>query len=86
MPEISRFLGIVIKMFYREHPPSHFHVEYGDYRGVFSIEELRFIESNLPGRVMGLVTEWAVLHQEELKKDWELAKEERPLKKIKPLV
>lgn len=86
MPEISRFLGIVIKMFYKDHPPSHFHVEYGECRGSFSIEDLRLIEGNLPGRIVGLVTEWAIMHREELKEDWKLLKEEKELKKIKPLV
>lgn len=86
MPEISRFLGIVIKMFYLDHPPAHFHVEYGEFRGIFSIEDLRFTEGNLPNRVIGLVIEWALQHKEELRKDWQLAKEEKPLKKIPPLV
>lgn len=86
MPEICRFLGIVIKMFYLDHPPSHFHVEYGEFRASFSIDDLKMIEGNLPSRVVGLVVEWALLHQDELKQDWKLAKEEKPLNKIEPLV
>lgn len=86
MPEISRFLGIIIKMFYRDHPPPHFHVEYGEYKGCFAIEDLHLIEGNLPGRVIGLVTEWASIHKSELKEDWELLKQEKSLKKIPPLV
>ncbi|MEI8124637.1 MAG: DUF4160 domain-containing protein [Parachlamydiaceae bacterium] len=86
MPEISRFLGIVIKMFYKDHPPSHFHVEYGEYRGCFSIEDMHLISGNLPNRVVGLVTEWALLHKNELREDWRLLTEEKPLKKITPLV
>ncbi len=86
MPEISRFLGIVIVMYYRDHDPAHFHAIYGECEAVFAIEDLRIIEGKLPGRVAGLVLEWATLHKKELEKDWELCKKHHPLNKINPLV
>ncbi len=86
MPEISRFLGIVIAMYYRDHEPAHFHAIYGDSEAIFSIDDLRIIEGKLPGRVAGLVLEWATLHKKELEKDWELCKKYQPLNKINPLV
>ena len=86
MPEISRFLGIIIYMYYKEHPPAHFHVKYGEYKAIFSIENLNIIEGNLPNRVLSLVLEWAFLHRNELQGDWDLARDNRPLLKIEPLV
>ena len=86
MPEISRFLGIVIAMYYREHQPPHFHAKYGDQTGVFSIADLKLIEGSLPNRVISLVLEWAFEHRGELIEDWELAMAKEPLRKIAPLV
>jgi hypothetical protein len=86
MPEICRFLGIIITMYYKEHPPAHFHVKYGEYRAVFSINDLKIIEGNLPKRVISLVLEWAFEHRNELYDDWKLAENKKPLKKIEPLV
>ena len=86
MPEISRFLGIVIRMYVKDHPPPHFHAQYGEYEGVFCIESLEMIAGNLPKRVKILVVEWALEHRNELKDNWELAEKRVPLNKIKPLV
>jgi hypothetical protein len=86
MPEISRFLGIIIYMYYKEHPPAHFHVKYGEYKAVFSIADLKITEGSLPRRVISLVLEWAFLHRDELLSDWELARKNAPLNKIEPLV
>jgi hypothetical protein len=86
MPEICRFLGIVIAMYYREHQPPHFHAKYGDQTGVFAIEDLRLIEGSLPNRVISLVLEWAFEHRDELMKNWALAMAKQPLYKIAPLV
>ncbi len=86
MPEISRFLGIVIAMYYQEHQPPHFHAKYGDQTGVFSIEHLKLIEGSLPNRVISLVLEWAFEHRDELMADWELVMAKEPLRKIAPLV
>jgi hypothetical protein len=86
MPEICRFLGIVIAMYYREHQPPHFHAKYGDQTGVFAIEDLRLIEGSLPNRVISLVLEWAFEHRDELMKNWALTMAKKPLRKIAPLV
>lgn len=88
MPEISRFLGIVIKMFYGDHSPPHFHAVYGDYDASFSIETLEVMEGKLPPRVKGLVIEWATQHQDELMENWRLItkKDKQSFKPIKPLV
>jgi hypothetical protein len=66
MPEISRFFGIIIAMFYNDHPPPHFHVRYGGMRAVVGIEDLVLLEGNLSPRVLGLVVEWAARHRSEL--------------------
>ena len=70
MPEISRFYGIVIKLFFGDHPPSHFHAVYGEYVGVFNIETLKMIEGDLPRRAEKIVQEWAKINKEELINMW----------------
>ena len=85
MPEISRFFGIVIAMYYQDHTPPHFHAKYGDDTGVFSIEDLKLIEGRLPRRAASLVLEWAFEHRDELMRDWQLAMAKQPLAKITPL-
>jgi len=85
MPEISRFFGIVIMMYYNDHAPPHFHARYGSERATFAIEPLTLLAGRLSPRVMGLVTEWAALHQDELRVDWDLAREQAPLRPIEPL-
>jgi hypothetical protein len=85
MPEISRFFGIVIAIYWKEHGIPHFHAKYGEHRASFAIEELRILEGNLPPRAMSLVVEWAVRHQDELLTDWQLAMEQKPLNPITPL-
>ena len=69
MPEISRFLGIVIAMYFKDHSPPHFHAKYGDQRAAFAIQDLRLIDGTLPHRVVSLVLEWAFQHREELMED-----------------
>ncbi len=86
MPEISRFLGIVIAIYWKEHGVPHFHAKYGNHRASFSIEDLRLLEGELPPRVTGLVLEWASLHREELMADWKLAVDKKPLSPIQPLI
>ncbi len=85
MPEISRFFGIVIAMYYKEHVPPHFHAKYGGQRAAFSIPDLRIIEGNLPRRALSLVLEWAFLHRDELLENWGRAERREELLKIKPL-
>ena len=70
MPEICRFLGIVISMYFSDHNPPHFHVRYNEYRAVIDIYTLNILDGYLPGRVRGLVQEWAEIHQEKLLSMW----------------
>ncbi len=86
MPEISRFFGIIIAMFWDEHNPPHFHAYYGKENVVIEIPSLRIIDGSIPSRALGLVIEWAFKHQEELMHNWEAARNSRPLSKIEPLV
>lgn len=86
MPEISRFLGIIISMYYDEHNPPHFHARYGKDYVAIEISSLRVIEGKISPRILGLVMEWAFQHQDELMNNWELARKELPLSKIKPLI
>lgn len=85
MPEISRFFGIVVAMFYSDHPPPHFHVRYGRQRAVMDIETLSILKGDLAPRVLGLVVEWAAQHQAELLANWNLARRHSALNKIAPL-
>ena len=85
MPEISRFYGIVIKMFFDDHLPPHFHAEYGDLELIININTLAIVQGKFPPRALGLVMEWAALHQAELKADWEKAKSKQSVDKISPL-
>ena len=85
MPEISRFLGIVIRMFYNDHAAPHFHPYYGDKMARVNIRTLAAMSSTLSPRVLGLVIEWAKTHQKALLTNWERARQGRPLRKIEPL-
>lgn len=85
MPEICRFYGIVIKMFFEDHNPPHFHAEYGGFETLIEIDALAVIGGKLPPRALGLVMEWAALHQKELILLWQNAKQHKPLGKIEPL-
>ena len=72
MPVITRFYGIIIKMFFiqREHQPPHFHAVYGEHNGLFNIETLEMFEGDLPDRAERLVREWALKYQNELRNIW----------------
>ena len=86
MPEISRFYGIIIKMFYEDHLPPHFHAEYGEFEALINIHTLGIFAGELPHRALGLVMEWASMHRNELIQLWNKAKLYEPLEKIDPLV
>lgn len=86
MPEISRFLGIVIYMYFNEHNPPHFHVEYNEFKASIAIDTLGLIEGRLPSKVMSLVIEWAQDHQVELLENWNSIRETGEFHKIQPLV
>ena len=85
MPEICRFYGIVIKMFFDDHNPPHFHAEYGSAELLLNINSLAIVAGELPPRALGLVAEWASLHQEELRACWARAKSLEAPGKIEPL-
>ncbi len=85
MPEISRFFGIVIKMYWDDHTPPHFHAFYAGEQALIDIRTLSLFAGQLPPRALGLVIEWANLHQQELLADWRRAQGQEPLKKIAPL-
>jgi hypothetical protein len=67
MPEVSRFYGIVVKIFHDDHNPPHFHAEYGEHEALVNINTLAILGGSLPARALGLVAEWASLHQQELR-------------------
>jgi hypothetical protein len=85
MPELSRFFGIIITLYYNDHVPAHFHIRYGAQKAIMAIDTLAVIEGELSPRVRGLVVEWAALHRDELREDWNLAVQHAPLKPIAPL-
>lgn len=84
MPEISRFLGIVVAMFYSDHAPPHFHARYGDHEVTVLIDD-GTVEGHFPLRARGFLLEWYALHREELCENWERARSRKPLQKIEPL-
>ena len=73
-------------MFFDDHNPPHFHAAYGNFAAAFAIDSLKIIEGSLPPRIHGLVIEWALLNQEDLKKNWDCLRKNQKFKKIKPLV
>jgi Domain of unknown function (DUF4160) len=85
MPEISRFFGMIITMYYNDHPPPHFHVRYNQQKAIISIETLEILEGKLSSRAFKLVSEWATLHQSELMENWELARDNQTLNSVLPL-
>ena len=84
MPEISRFLGIVIALYYNDHAPPHFHARYGAFEITVRIAD-GVVEGRFPRRALSHVLEWYNLHQAELSEVWNLARERRPLGRIDPL-
>jgi hypothetical protein len=85
MPEISRFFGIIIRMYFDDHRPPHFHAIYGDSEAQVGINPIAILESNLPRRAISMVVEWATLHQGELMANWQRLRENQPAEKIPPL-
>lgn len=84
MPEISRFLGIVIGMFYRDHAPAHFHAVYGEHEVTIDVVTGAVV-GRFPSRALALVQEWRRLHTSELLDDWVRARQGQPLSNIAPL-
>ncbi len=85
MPCVSEFFDIVIYMYYNDHAPPHFHAEYGGDEALFEISSLEILRGTLPRRARALVVEWASLQRAALQRNWELARDGRPLRKVEPL-
>jgi hypothetical protein len=85
VPELSRFFGIIIAMYYSDHSPPHFHAKYGGDQASLRIDNGEVLEGALSGRALRLVEEWRALHDAELLDDWKRAQARQPLVKIEPL-
>ena len=85
MPTISQFFGILIRMYFNDHAPPHFHVQYNEYKAVVAIDSLDVLEGRLPRRAQELVLDWAELHRAELMEDWNLCRSKEQPKPITPL-
>ncbi len=85
MPEVSRFYGIIIRFYYRDHPPKHFHALYGEHEALIEVETGAIYRGWLPQTAYELVDKWRLIHLRELREDWELARQQLPLQPIAPL-
>ena len=85
MPQISRFFGIVIYMFFDDHNPAHFHAKYSEFSAAISISNFEILEGYLPPRALSLVLEWAKIHRNELNEDWNLVSNRLQPHSIRPL-
>ena len=85
MPTISVFYGIVIRMYWDEHGPPHFHAAHGEDEAIIGIDDLAVLRGHLPGRALGLILEWGRLHHRELKENWELCAAGQAPRRIRPL-
>jgi hypothetical protein len=85
MPEVSRFYGIIIALYYNEHNPPHFHAKYAEFKAEIDIRTLQILQGELPKRAKAMVLEWADEHRDDLMQDWELARQNYELKQIEPL-
>ena len=85
MPEISRFLGIVVHMYFQDHAPPHFHARYGEHQASIAIADGSVLAGSLPARALALAREWAALRERELADDWRRAEAGEPLVPIAPL-
>jgi hypothetical protein len=85
MPELCRFFGIVIRMYYDDHPPPHFHAIYGGNEAQISIDPVAILNGDLPRRAISMIIEWTALHQHELSENWDRLRNNQPVRKIEPL-
>jgi hypothetical protein len=85
MPQVSRFFGITIYMYFSDHVPPHFHAVYGEYEAVYTIETLEILRGTLPRRAHSMVIEWASLYRREVWENWQRASDMQPLQPIDPL-
>lgn len=85
MPEICRFYGIIITMFADDHNPPHFHIRYGDYNAIITLDK-DIVKGEIPGSVLKQVFHWMNLHKDELFENWNRLQNGEEIKKIKPLI
>jgi len=85
MPEVSRFYGIIVRFYYRDHPPTHFHAIYNGHEALIEIETGAIHEGHLPRTAYDLVNRWREIHLQELRDDWNRARQQQPLLPIAPL-
>lgn len=85
MPEISRFYGLIITMYYNDHAPAHFHVKYGAYKAKIAIENGDILEGRLPKRAVALIEQWRAIHIENLRGAWSAVLDRRAVERIAPL-
>ena len=86
MPLISDFFGISVSMYFDDHNPPHFHADYNDKKILVDIQKGRVLKGAFPSKQLKYVLAWVDIHQDELMEDWELARQDLPLKKIAPLM
>ena len=85
MPVISQFYGILIRMFYNDHVPPHFHAVYGEYELIVGISPITILQGKAPNRVRSMILEWTALHQEELSENWNRCRQGEQPSPIAPL-
>ena len=85
MPQISRFFGIIVYMYFNDHAPPHFHAEYAESEAVYDINTLEILRGYLPRRAHSMVVEWASIHRQALRDNWDRACQMEPLEDIEPL-
>ncbi len=85
MPEVSRFFGISIRMYFDDHIPPHFHAIYAGSEAEFGIDPLAVLRGRFPRRALGMVLEWAATHQHELLDNWERLHNDEAPQQIDPL-
>ncbi len=85
VPTISSFYGILVRMYFADRPPPHFHVRYGEHKARFSIATGELLDGGLPARAERLVEEWAALHRGELEENWRRCEQRLPLEPVAPL-
>ena len=84
MPQISTFYGLIILINFKDHAPPHFHVWYGDYKIIVSIQD-GIVTGKMPQRALKMVFEWLEIHREELFREWKKAQKGETLTPIEPL-
>jgi len=85
MPEVSRFFGIVVRMFFDEHPPPHFHADYAEFTAVIGIQPIEVLQTSLPSRALSMVLEWAARNQRGLQDNWERLSSGQSVERLPPL-